>query len=112
MIPTGGVVPVEGDYDLRSYPALSGRRLDDSYLGVREPVRIRWDAVELTMHLSPNLAYAVVYTPEHAVCVEPQTCAIDAFNLDASGTPAGTAIVDAGGPQTAILSWRWAVTPE
>jgi aldose 1-epimerase len=111
MTPTGRILQVEGAYDLRAYAAIGERRLDDCYRGVRGPLRVRWDTVELTMRLSPNLSYAVVYTPEHAVCVEPQTCAIDAFNLDALGTPAGTAIVDAGHPLSAAMSWRWSIHP-
>jgi aldose 1-epimerase len=107
VVPTERAVPVDGDYDLRSYTAIGDRRLDDCYRGVRGPIRLRWGAAELTMRLSPNLTYAVVYTPAQAICVEPQTCAIDAFNLDAAGTPAGTAIVDAGRPLSAAISWRW-----
>jgi aldose 1-epimerase len=112
MRPSGRVLAVEGDYDLRGYPGLGDRRLDDCYAGVRGPLRLRWGTLDLTMHLSSNLTYAVVYTPEHAVCVEPQTCAIDAFNLDADGTPAGTAIVDSGHPLSATVSWRWTLSPE
>jgi aldose 1-epimerase len=109
MIPTGRVVPVDGAHDLRACPKIGARRLDDCYRGVRSPVRIRWGAIEATIVLSPNLSHAVVYTPDHAVCVEPQTCAIDAFNLDALGTRAGTVVVDAGNPLTAGVSWRWSI---
>lgn len=112
MTPTGRVLPVDGSYDLRGYPAIGDRRLDDCYVGIRGPIRLAWGSVELAMRLSPNLTYAVVYTPEHAVCVEPQTCAIDAFNLDVFGTPGGTFVVDAGRPLSAAVSWRWSAGRE
>jgi galactose mutarotase-like enzyme len=107
MAPTGRRVSVEGPHDLRGYPEIGDRKLDDCYVGVRGPFRLRWGTVELMMRLSPNLTHAVVYTPPHAVCVEPQTCAIDAFNLDARGVAAGTAIVEAGRPLVATASWQW-----
>jgi aldose 1-epimerase len=109
MAPTGGIVPVEGPHDLREYPEVGDRQLDDCYTGVRGALRLRWGNIELAMRLSPNLTHAVVFTAAHAVCVEPQTCAIDAFNLDARGIAAGTAIVEVGQPLVATTSWRWSV---
>jgi aldose 1-epimerase len=109
MTPTGRVVSVEGPYDLRASPEVGERRLDDCYVGVRGSLRLRWGSVELAMRLSPNLTHAVVYTPSHTVCVEPQTCAIDAFNLDARGVAAGTAVVEAGRPLVATASWQWSL---
>jgi aldose 1-epimerase len=109
MIPTGRILPADGDSDLRAFPMIGARRLDDCYRDLRAPLRLRWGSIELTMRVSPNVKYAVVYTPPHAVCVEPQTCAIDAFNLDARGSVAGTAVVDAGHPLSATSSWRWSL---
>jgi aldose 1-epimerase len=109
MIPTGEVAPVEGDLDLRLCPPLGGRRIDACYRGVRGPMRLAWDGLEFTMTSSPNLAHAVVYTPAHAACVEPQTCAIDAFNLDARGVSGtGVQVVGPGRPLRAETEWRWA----
>jgi hypothetical protein len=51
-----------------------------------------------------------VYTPKHAVCIEPQTCAPDAFNLAAQGMPgAGMAVVDERHPLVATTVWRWKI---
>ena len=47
-------------------------------------MKVCWDDIELRMTSSENVRHAIVYTPERAVCVEPQSCAIDAFNLDAA----------------------------
>ena len=85
MIPTGWIAPATGELDLRGYPALAGRRLDVCYQHTRAALRVRWADIELTMRSSPNVTHAVVYTPARAVCVEPQTCAPDAFNLAAQG---------------------------
>lgn len=43
-----------------------------------EPV-LRWGN-KLQVRLSSNCSQWVIYTPDHAVCVEPQTSAPDAFN--------------------------------
>jgi aldose 1-epimerase len=110
MIPTGWLLPAVRQYDLRGYPALGPRRLDACYRHPRGPLRIAWGDVELTMAQSPEAGHAVVYTPREAVCVEPQTCAIDAFNLAAQGIAGvGAVVVEAGRPLVALTSWRWRV---
>lgn len=110
MIPTGWLQRAKGDIDLRDYPALGARRLDTCYRHPRGPLRIRWNDIELTMTSSPNVTHAVVYTPRHAVCIEPQTCAPDAFNLAAQGVPgADMAIVDDRHPLIATTLWRWTI---
>ena len=68
---------------------------------------IGWGELELTMTSSRNVGHTVVYTTEHAVCLEPQTCAIDAFNLDARGVAAGIQIVDEWTPLVATTEWSW-----
>ena len=110
MIPTGRMPRVKDATDLRGYPSLGARRLDASYRHPRGPLRIRWDDIELTMRSSANITHAVVYTPKHAVCIEPQTCAPDAFNLAAQGVAgAGMAVVDERHPFVAKTEWRWKI---
>jgi len=110
MIPTGWLKPALGDSDLRGYPALGARRLDHCYRDTRGDLRIRWGDLELRMASSPNVAHAVVYTPPEGVCVEPQTCAIDAFNLDAQGIAGGgSVVVTPGRPLVATTRWRWRI---
>lgn len=110
MIPTGWLLPAVRGFDLRGYAPLGPRRLDTCYRHPRGPLRIRWGDVELTMEQSPNITHAVVYTPREAVCLEPQTCAIDAFNLAAQGIAgAGMAVVAPGRPLVARTSWRWRI---
>ena len=108
MIPTGWLKPAMGDLDLRGGAPAGNRRVDACYRQPRGPLRIAWGDVELTMEQSPNVTHAVVYTPRHAVCLEPQTCAIDAFNLEAQGIDgAGVDIVEPGRPLIAWTAWRW-----
>jgi galactose mutarotase-like enzyme len=60
------------------------------------------------MEWSANVEHVVVYTPPHALCIEPQTCAIDAFNLASRGAAnAGLRIVDEDHPLEASSMWRW-----
>lgn len=106
MIPTGRVLPVDATRDLRDGPALGDRRLDDCYRDVRSPIVVSWGDVSVEMRRDAGTSHAVVYTPEHAVCVEPQTCAIDAFNLAARGIDAGVRIVAPGRPFVARSEWR------
>ena len=102
---------VKNATDLRGYPKLGARRIDACYRQPRAPLRIRWGDVELTMRSSPNVTHAVVYTPEHAVCLEPQTCAPDAFNLAAQGVEgAGMVVVDERHPLVATTTWRWTIS--
>ncbi len=108
-IPNGRLVPVDGEYDLRRYPRLGDRRLDDCYRHPRGPLRISWGGMELTMTSSPNVTHIVIYTPARGVCVEPQTCAIDAFNLEGRGTEAGMVTVDDASPLIATTEWRWSM---
>jgi aldose 1-epimerase len=110
MVPTGWLPRVNAEVDLRGYPALGTRRIDACYRRPRGPMRIRWGEIELTMRSSPNVTHAVVYTPKQAVCVEPQTCAPDAFNLAAQGVDgAGMAMVDRRQPLSASTTWRWTI---
>lgn len=110
MIPTGWLQAAQGDLDLRAYPALGDRRLDACYRHPRA-LAIRWGSLELRMESFPNVRHAVVYTPVHAVCVEPQTCASDAFNLARQGIDGvGVAIVSPSRPLTAETVWRWSFT--
>ena len=108
MIPTGTLLPVSGETDLRAMPELGERRLDTCYRHPRGPLRIAWGSFELAMTSSPNVTHAVVYTTGGAVCVEPQTCAIDAFNLDARrALDAGTVVVEPGRPLIVETTWQW-----
>jgi aldose 1-epimerase len=110
MIPTGWLRRVDDNADLRRYPAIADRRLDTCYRHPRGDLRIRWADIELCMTSSANVTHAVVCTTPDAVAVEPQTCAIDAFNLAAQGIEgAGMSVVRPGRPLAAWTRWRWTI---
>jgi galactose mutarotase-like enzyme len=111
-IPTGEVVPVAGEFDLRGGPPLDDRRLDDCYRGIEGPIRIDWGRLQLDLSMDGDAAglapHVQVYTPPQAFCVEPQTCAPDAFNLAESGFEGGGVLVTAPGRRAEFgMTWRW-----
>lgn len=68
MIPTGGIVaPSPGPWD-------------SCFTEVAQPLRLVWPGA-VTLELSSSCDHWVIYDrPDHAICVEPQTDAPDAFN--------------------------------
>jgi aldose 1-epimerase len=107
MIPTGWLMRVTGDRDLRVDAPLGDRRIDVCYRSPQQ-TSISWGSLELTMESSANVGHAVVYTPERGICVEPQTCAPDAFNLAAQGIAGcGMTVVTPSRPLIATTTWRW-----
>ena len=102
-------MPVDGDTDLRTGPALGERRLDHVYPAVGSPVVVTWPDLVLTMVSSPAVGTFVVHTPPAGVCVEPQTEWPDAIALAARGVP-GTGLVALapGDVLRATTTWSWA----
>jgi aldose 1-epimerase len=99
-LPTGRVLPVDDGFDLRKPRAIAGLALDDVYTSVvargdgraratiDDPTLRRRSAIEFDPRSLPE---CVVYTPpapRRAICVEPQSCPTDAFNLAARGVDA------------------------
>lgn len=108
LIPTGRLIPVSGDTDLRRGPALGERRLDHVYAGARGPALVTWPELELRLDFDPPIETVVVYTPPHAACVEPQTAWPDAPALASSAVEGtGMAALDAGEVFMASTTWTW-----
>ena len=105
-LPTGRLLTPGGEYDLAAGPQLGDRRLDDCYRGLAGPVRIVGERLQLSMELSGAEPHVQVFTPEDAVCVEPQTSAPDAFNLAEAGI-GGTGIAVLDGAAVFTTTWRW-----
>jgi aldose 1-epimerase len=79
LIPNGEVIKAGRKLDLQRGARLGRRRLDHAYVDVKQPVTVQWPDVTLTMELPATPSTVVVYTPPHAVCVEPQTAWPDPF---------------------------------
>ncbi len=111
QIPTGELVAPLGDYDLTSGITLGDRRLDDCYTGLTSPIEVDWGRVRLRISIEGVEPHVMVHTPPQAFCIEPQTCAPDAFNLDARGfRGVGAAIVIPGRPVSIASRWDWHVS--
>jgi aldose 1-epimerase len=108
LIPTGTSRPVAGEDDLRSGPQLGDRRLDDVYVDVGSPARVRWPDLELRLEFGPPLVSVVVFSPPGSVCVEPASAWPDAVRLAGAGvTGSGLVELDAGASLVASMTWRW-----
>lgn len=109
LIPTGETEAVHGPTDLREGPVLGDRRLDTVYAGPRGPAVVAWPDLEMAIDLIPPVATVVVYTPEGAACVEPQTAWPDAPALAAGGIE-GTGLLELepGASIRASTALRWA----
>ena len=99
-LPTGELIGVTPDKDLRTWRPIGTSLLDDVYTDVR-PID---GAIECVMRdpaagleiaqLSDSIfRELVVFTPpnRHAVCMEPYTCVTDAINCQQRGMDAGCA---------------------
>ena len=98
-LPTGRTLAVDGRYDLRRPRPIAGLELDDVYTAlaadadgrvrcVIDDPSVRRTVIEVDPRALPEV---VVYTPpppRAAICVEPQSCPTDAFNLAARGMDA------------------------
>ncbi|MEO8539902.1 MAG: hypothetical protein ABI577_09200 [bacterium] len=108
QLPTGALRAAEGGFALDGSD-LAGRRLDDCYTNLLEPKAvITWPGLRLTMTFDCAFPHVQVYTPPEAFCIEPQTCAPDAFNLP--GAASGAAVVAPGRPLSFTMRWTWEAT--
>jgi galactose mutarotase-like enzyme len=72
---------------------------DQCFTDLSRPPVLRWPGfLELT--IGSDCVDWVVYKPEHAICVEPQTRAPDSLNYDED-------VVEPGTPLTAEMTWSW-----
>jgi aldose 1-epimerase len=107
-LPNGSIVDVEGNYDLREPKSLDGLELDDIFTGVvstaEDIVQCKLNddelqtqtIVEFDAAQFPNI---VVYTPpapRRAICIEPNTCPTDGFNLQSRGIDSNIIILRPG----------------
>lgn len=68
-------------------PADFTEPLDHVFTGITGPAEIKFKKHKIIMKTSPDFTHCVIYTGEKpkSICVEPQTCSTDAFNLDNLG---------------------------
>lgn len=108
QLPTGEVKAPRGELDLHDGPWLRERRIDHCYSGLSGPVGIDWGSLRLSLTVECEKPHVMLYTPEEAVCIEPQTCAPDAFNLHDRGFEGtGFAVAEPGRPVRIESTWGW-----
>lgn len=108
LIPTGDLIPVQGDTDLRDGPVLGDRRLDHVYANASAPAVVSWSDLELSLNFGSEISTIVVYTPEGKACCEPQSAWPNAPELEAKGV-SGTGLHHLGPGETwrATTTWTW-----
>jgi hypothetical protein len=69
---------------------------------------LSWPELALTMTGSETITHFMFYSPEHALCVEPQTCTVDAAQLADRGiSNTGHVLIDRNNPLIATTTWSW-----
>lgn len=102
---TGAVHPIADGFDAREWQPLGGRFIDDVLTDlqhadgwhtaeVRDPENGRSIAVRSDAVFREHVVFAPLHTD--VVCLEPYTCATDAFNLDERGIDAGRIVLQPG----------------
>ena len=109
MTPTGERVPPHDEFDIRERMTPEFGSLDDCFrIQPGEATILDWPEASLRIQSSPNLAHLMVYTPSDSICVEPQTAAVNAFQLAARGIEGtGTEIVSPERPFIGSTRWTW-----
>lgn len=106
LIPTGRRLPVGGKLDLLEGQPVAENSYDDIFTAVVRDAE-GWSyaalyddaaGLRVTMGAGPSFREWVIYTPpgRPAICLEPYTCAGNAFNLQSAGIDAGVADIAPG----------------
>ena len=109
VAPTGKTQETNAVRKIKDGSKFSAGEVDGCFqLGDERTAEIRWPELTLRMSSSPEISHVMVYSPEHSVCVEPQTSAVNAFQLEARGIAGtGTLFASPGSPLIATTSWAW-----
>lgn len=109
MTPTGETLPPSGPTLLNGKESPTPGSLDNCLrVSAGQPVTLKWPEAAVRIDSSPEVGHIQVYNPGAAICIEPQTCCIDAFRLSAAGIPGtGAAHAEPGKPFTASTRWTW-----
>lgn len=109
VTPTGEVLVSEETERLREGARLVDREMDGCFrLQPNGSATLRWPEAALQIESSGEVSHLMVYSPEHAICMEPQTCTVNAFQLAARGIEGtGTASAAPGSPLQGWTRWSW-----
>ncbi|MBT5320117.1 MAG: hypothetical protein HOL45_09450, partial [Chloroflexi bacterium] len=110
MTSTGRQLEPAGPTDLRTPVIPDVGSLDHCFrVALGSTSFLGWpDGPTLAINSSDNVSHLQVYTPEGAICVEPQSCAVDAFRLAAEGHEGtGAFVVTSAEAATGWTRWSW-----
>jgi aldose 1-epimerase len=106
QLPTGRLLPADGNFDLSSARPLADRKFDTYFTdlqpsksGIVETILADpGSGRRLVQTFTHEFTQCVVYTPGHreAICLEPYTCVPDPFRLAAEGHETGLKILPPG----------------
>jgi aldose 1-epimerase len=105
LVPTGQILDVSENLNLRAGKPFAGMRLDHVFTDVQVSDDVsqciiddRTAQIVITVEADAQFREWVVYTPPDrpAICFEPYTCPTDAINLAARGINAGVIILKPG----------------
>ena len=105
LVPTGRVLDVTEDMDVRRGKPFAGMKFDDVFTDVivsdgvsRCVIDDRDAGLRMVLESDAQFRELVVYTPPNrpAICFEPYTCPTDAINLEARGIDAGVIVLAPG----------------
>ena len=69
---------------------------------------LTWPELTLKIEGSETITHFMFYSPGHALCVEPQTCTVDAARLANQGIEnTGNFLISNGTPLIASTTWSW-----
>ena len=121
LVPTGTVLDVEDNLDLRNGQPFGKLKLDHVFTDVfladdvsRCTIVNQDTGFGLMMESDAQFRELVVYTPpdRDAICFEPYTCPTDAINLEAKGIPAGVIVLSPGESFSATVRFLLTYTPQ
>jgi len=105
MLPTGKRLPALGPRDLSKGMRFADTKLDDEFSGLSSAGGLTRATIDdphskrtLAIEFDEQFTVCVVYNPPHrqAICLEPYTCAADAFALTEQGIATGLRVLAPG----------------
>lgn len=107
LLPTGDILPLPADLDLRDGRELDGRELDMVLVGAASPAVLHLPSRTLEIAFDPAIDIVTVFTQPGFVCIEPWTSWPDAAGWAARGAATGLIELDAGEAAGRWMRWSW-----
>lgn len=107
LLPTGEILPLTADLDLRGGWTLDGRELDMVLVGARSPARLELPSRSVVISFDDAIDIVTVYTQQGFVCIEPWTSWPNAAAWAARGGATGLIELNAGEIVSRWMRWSW-----